>query len=71
VIAINAMGSVIQSDLVFHMDDVRIQERRAAADPEGMVAGLLEWLKTYQGRVMTGRGHPDYPHSRNFRSRTC
>lgn len=66
VIAINAMGSVIQSDLVFHMDDVRIQERRAAADPEGMVAGLLEWLKGYPGRVMTSRSHPDYPHLEEF-----
>jgi hypothetical protein len=66
VIAINAMGSVIQSDLVFHMDDVRLQERRAAADPEGHVAGLFEWLKTYQGRVMTARGHPDYPHLEEF-----
>jgi hypothetical protein len=66
VIAINAMGSVIQSDLVFHMDDVRLQERRAAADPEGHVAGLIEWLKTYQGRVITARGHPDYPHLEEF-----
>jgi hypothetical protein len=66
VIAINAMGSVIQSDLVFHMDDVRIQERRAVADPEGHVAGLVEWLKTYQGRVITSRGHPDYPHLEEF-----
>lgn len=66
VIAINAMGSVIQSDLVMHMDDVRIQERRAAADPEGMVAGLLEWLKTYQGRVMTSREHFGYPNLEEF-----
>lgn len=62
VIGVNAMGSVIQCDLVMHMDDVRIQERRATADPEGHVAGLLEWLKGYRGRVMTSRAHPDYPH---------
>lgn len=62
VISINAMGSVIQSDLVFHMDDVRIQQIRADADPDGHVAGLLEWVKEYRGRVMTSRGHPDYPH---------
>lgn len=66
VIAVNAMGSVIQSDLVFHMDDVRIQERRAAADPDGMVAGLVEWLKSYAGRVMTSRSHPDYPQLEEF-----
>lgn len=66
VISVNAMGSVIHSDLVFHMDDVRIQERRAAANPGGNIAGLVEWLKTYKGRVMTGRGHPDYPHFEEF-----
>jgi SAM-dependent methyltransferase len=66
VIAINAMGSIIQSDLVFHMDDVRIQERRAAADPEGHVAGVVEWLREYPGRVMTSRAHPDYPHLEEF-----
>jgi hypothetical protein len=66
VIAINAMGSVIQNDLVMHMDDVRIQERRAEADPEGMVAGLVEWLRSYPGRVMTSRCHPDYPQLEEF-----
>jgi hypothetical protein len=66
VIAINAMGSVIHSDLVFHMDDMRIQERRAAANPAGNIAGLVEWLQGYQGRVMTARGHPDYPHLEEF-----
>ena len=29
--AINAMGTVIQHDLLFHMDDCRIQEARAKA----------------------------------------
>lgn len=66
VIAVNAMGSVIQADLVFHMDDVRIQERRAAADPEGHIAGIVEWLREYPGRVMTSRGHPDYPNLEEF-----
>lgn len=60
VIAINAMGSVIQSDLVFHMDDMRLQERRAAANPEGNIAGLVDWLKQYSGRVMTARPHEGY-----------
>lgn len=66
VIAINAMGSVIQSDLVFHMDDIRIQERRAAANPDGNIAGLVDWLRTYRGRVMTSRAHPDYPYFEEF-----
>lgn len=66
VIGINAMGSVIQCDLVFHMDDIRIQERRAKAEPEGHVAGIVEWLRDYHGRVMTSRAHPDYPHLEEF-----
>lgn len=59
--AINAMGDVIACDLVFHMDDVRIQEIRAAARPESNIAAMLQWLKTSPVPVMTSRAHPDYP----------
>lgn len=58
--AINSLGSVIQSDRVFHMDDVRIQEIRAEAG-NSKIAAMLDWLKVYQGPVYTSRGHPDYP----------
>jgi len=59
--AINALGDVFACDLVFHMDDVRIQEIRAAAKPDSNIAAMLEWIKTSQVPVVTSRAHPDYP----------
>jgi len=59
--AINALGDVFASDMVFHMDDVRIQQLRADANPNSNIAVMLGWLKTYTGRVMTSRAHPEYP----------
>lgn len=64
--AINALGDVFGCDLVFHMDDVRIQEIRSAAMPESNIAYMLRWLKTYTGPVITSRLHPDYPGLREF-----
>ena len=59
--AINALGDVFACDLVFHMDDVRIQEVRAAARPDSNIAAMLPWLKTSAVPVVTSRAHPDYP----------
>lgn len=58
---INALGNVLLCDRIFHMDDVRIQEIRAAAKPDGNIAALLPWLKKHPGPVYTSRPHPDYP----------
>lgn len=58
---INALGDVFACDRVFHMDDVRIQEIRAAAAPDSNIATMLAWLKTHPGPVITSRAHPDYP----------
>ncbi|NDZ12047.1 hypothetical protein C7T35_15425 [Variovorax sp. WS11] len=58
---INALGNVFDCDKVFHLDDVRIQEIRAAAKPDSNIAHMLKWLKSYQGPVITSRAHPDYP----------
>jgi len=58
---INALGNVFERDLVFHMDDVRIQEIRAAANPDSNIAALLPWLKRSPVPVITSRPHPDYP----------
>ncbi len=58
---INAIGNVFECDRVFHMDDVRIQEIRAAAKPDGNIAAMLPWLKKHPGPVYTSRPHPDYP----------
>ena len=59
--AINALGDVFACDLVFHMDDIRIQEIRAAAAPDSNIAAMLPWLKTSPVPVVTSRSHPDYP----------
>lgn len=59
--AVNGVGSTMGCDAVFHMDDVRIQEIRAAADPEGNIAAMLAWLKRAKKPVFTSRAHPDYP----------
>lgn len=58
---INALGDVIQCDRIFHMDDVRIQEIRAAALPESNIAAMLQWLKHHPGPIYTSRAHPGYP----------
>jgi SAM-dependent methyltransferase len=58
---INALGDVFACDLIFHMDDVRIQEIRAAANPAGNIAAMLPWLKKSPVPVVTSRAHPDYP----------
>jgi SAM-dependent methyltransferase len=58
---INALGDVFACDLVFHMDDVRIQEIRAAANPTGNIAAMIPWLKNSRVPVVTSRRHPDYP----------
>jgi len=59
--AINALGDVFACDLVFHMDDVRIQEIRAAARPASNIAAMLPWIKRSPVPVVTSRAHPDYP----------
>ena len=59
--AINALGNVIDCDLVFHMDDVRVQEVRAKAAPASNIAAMVKWMKTSRAPIMTSRKHPDYP----------
>ena len=64
--AINSLGDVVQCDLVFHMDDIRVQELRAAAAPNSNIAEMVKWLKTSPVPVITSRAHPDYPALREF-----
>jgi hypothetical protein len=52
------------------MDDVRIQEIRAAARPESNIATMLGWMRKHPGPIYTSRLHPDYPASSSSRSRT-
>lgn len=59
--AINALGDILQCDRVWHLDDVRVQEARAAAKPDSNIAAMLGWLKKHPGPIYTSRPHPDYP----------
>jgi hypothetical protein len=43
------------------MDDVRVQELRAAAKPDGNIGPMLSWLRTHPGPIYTSVPHPDYP----------
>lgn len=59
--AINALGDVVACDRVFHMDDIRIQETRAASNPDGNIAAMVAWLRRHEGPVYTSRAYPEYP----------
>lgn len=59
--AINAMGSVIACDRIFHMDDVQIQEARAQRNQHGNIAAMVRWLKTHPGPVYTSVVREGYP----------
>lgn len=56
----NSYASVIESDRLFHMDDVRIQQRRGAAGNH-RVANMLEAMKRYQGPIYTSFPESEYP----------
>ncbi len=58
---INAIGDVLKCDRIFHMDDVRVQEIRAVAKPEGNIAAMLKWLKTAPGPIYTSVVREGYP----------
>jgi hypothetical protein len=62
---INALGDLIACDLIFHMDDMRVQEARAAANPQSNIAEMVRWLKTSAVPVMTSvaryPGHIAFP----------
>jgi hypothetical protein len=58
---INALGDVLQCDRIFHMDDVRIQEIRAAARPQSNIAAMLKWMQSHPGPIYTSRTHQEYP----------
>jgi len=64
--AINALGDIFDCDLIFHMDDIRIQEIRAAARPDSNIAAMVKWLKAAKAPVVTSRPHDDYPALKAF-----
>lgn len=59
--SINALGDIFISDLIFHMDDVRVQEIRAEAKPDSNIAKMLQWMKTCKTPIITSRANPAYP----------
>ncbi len=59
--AINALGDVIACDLIFHMDDIRIQEIRMEAKPDSNIAAMVEWIRHTKTPVMTSRTYDEYP----------
>jgi hypothetical protein len=58
---INAVGDVIICDRIFHMDDLRVQERRAAAAPDSNIAVMVKWLQTHPGPIYTSQLVKGYP----------
>lgn len=57
---VNSYTSIIQAERIFHMDDVRIQEIRAAGG-NTRVEYMLKALKRHKGPIYTSFAHPDYP----------
>ena len=65
--AINAAAAPLRADLIFHMDDIEIQERRAANGANPHIAGLLATLAGDEGPlVVTSRWHKNYPRTRAY-----
>lgn len=63
---INAIGDVVRCDRIFHMDDLIIQERRAALDPAGNIAAMVNWLKNCDVPVYTSIVRPGYASLKAF-----
>lgn len=58
---INAIADVVRCDRVFHMDDLKIQEARAALRPGGNIAVMVDWLKSHPGPIYTSVVRGGYP----------
>lgn len=58
--AINSLGDIVQCDRIFHMDDLKIQEARAARSPGSNIANMVAWLRSHPGPVYTSRLREGY-----------
>jgi hypothetical protein len=58
---INAIGDTLRCDRIFHMDDLRVQEARANADPDSNIAAMVRWLRTCTTPVYTSVVREGYP----------
>lgn len=61
--AINSMGGTLQHDLLFHMDDCKVQESRAEKFPR--LSNMVKWLKEHP-KFYTSKTYPDYPGAMAF-----
>lgn len=59
--AINALGDIVQCDAIFHMDDVAVQQIRAAARPESNIAAMVEWMRVHPGPIYTSTVRDGFP----------
>lgn len=59
--AINSLGDIVQCDRIFHMDDLLIQEARAARAPGSNIANMVAWLRNHPGPIYTSRLREGYP----------
>ena len=57
---INAVGDVLACDRIIHMDDVRVQERRAEARPQSNIANMVKWLRKTSVPVYTCHVEPGF-----------
>jgi len=57
--AINAAAGSVVSDRMVHMDDLRVQEARAAARPQSNIAHMLRFMQTYPGPIITSHVDDD------------
>lgn len=53
---VNTLGNIIDHDLLFHMDDCRLQAKR----PNGNIQKMLAWLRDHP-KFMTSTVYPEYP----------
>lgn len=57
---INSNGDILSCDRIFHMDDMRVQEARAAAG-NAKIGSMLDWMRKHQGPIYTSKVYPEYP----------
>lgn len=58
---INGIGDTLRCDRIFHMDDMRVQEMRAEAKPDGNIAQMVRWMRHTKVPVFTSIVREEYP----------
>ncbi len=63
--AVNTYAGVLDHDVLLHMDDLRVQETRAAAGNK-KIGAMLERLRRHDKPILTSIAYPEYPTSIAF-----